>query len=45
MITIDCPLCAGEATTDETLSDMTCAGCGVTVDIAPDLATSLDVAA
>ena len=45
MITIDCPLCAGEATTDETLSDMTCAGCGVTIDIAPDQATSLDAAA
>jgi hypothetical protein len=45
MITIECPLCAGEATTDETLSDMTCAGCGVTVDIAPDPATSLAAAA
>ena len=45
MITFDCPFCAGEATNDETLSDMTCAGCGVAVDIAPDLATSLDAAA
>lgn len=45
MITIDCPLCAGEVTTDETLSDMTCAGCGVTVDIAPDMASALDAAA
>ncbi|HET9756229.1 MAG TPA: hypothetical protein VFP66_06990 [Candidatus Limnocylindrales bacterium] len=45
MITIDCPLCAGEATTDETLSDMTCAGCGVTVDIAPDPEALLDAAA
>ncbi|MEZ0241097.1 MAG: hypothetical protein ACAH65_09885 [Chloroflexota bacterium] len=45
MITTDCPFCAGEATTDETLSDMTCAGCGVTVDIAPDPAALLDAAA
>ena len=45
MITIDCPLCAGEATTDETLSDMTCAGCGVTVDIAPDPVALLEAAA
>lgn len=45
MITIDCPLCAGEATTDESLSDTTCAGCGVTVDIAPDMVAALDAAA
>jgi hypothetical protein len=45
MITIDCPLCAGEATTDETLSALTCDGCGVTVDVAPDLASSLEAAA
>ena len=45
MITIDCPLCAGEATTDEPLLDMTCAGCGVTVVIAPDMAAALDAAA
>ena len=45
MITIDCPFCAGEATTDETLSDMTCADCGVTVDIAPDPVALLDAAA
>ena len=35
MITIDCPLCAGEATTDESLAAVTCDGCGITVDIAP----------
>ena len=45
MITIECPLCAGEATTDETLSDMTCAGCGVTVDIALDPVALLDAVA
>jgi len=45
MITVDCPLCAGEATTDETLSHLTCDGCGVTVDVAPDPAASLDAAA
>ena len=31
MITIDCPLCAGEATTDEGLTLVTCDGCGTTV--------------
>jgi hypothetical protein len=45
MISIDCPLCAGQATTDETLSEMTCDGCGVTVDVAPDLAAALDAVA
>ena len=29
MITIDCPLCAGEATTDEALTVLTCDGCGI----------------
>ena len=45
MITIDCPLCAGEATTDDTLSTLTCDGCGVTVDVAPDTNRALEIAA
>jgi Pyruvate/2-oxoacid:ferredoxin oxidoreductase delta subunit len=45
MITIECPLCAGEATTDETLSAVSCDGCGVTVEVAPDPAIVLDAAA
>jgi hypothetical protein len=45
MITIECPLCAGEASTDEALSAATCDGCGVSVDIAPDPILALDAAA
>ena len=45
MITIDCPLCAGEATTDEALSAVTCDGCGVSIDVAPEPAIALDAAA
>ena len=29
MITIDCPLCAGDATADEALTLVTCDGCGI----------------
>jgi ribosomal protein S27E len=35
MLTIDCPLCAGEATTDDALTFVACDGCGVT-EVAPD---------
>ena len=45
MITIECPLCAGDATTDEALTAATCDGCGVSVEIAPDPIAALDVAA
>jgi hypothetical protein len=45
MITIDCPLCAGEATTDEALLTVSCAGCGVTIEVAPDPAIAFDAAA
>jgi hypothetical protein len=45
MITIDCPLCVGEATTDDALTILTCDGCGVTVEIAPDAASLLEIAA
>ena len=42
---MDCPLCAGEATTDESLAAVTCDGCGVTVEVAADHAVALDAAA
>ena len=45
MLTIDCPLCAGQATTDEALSLVACDGCGVTVELAPDPARLREVAA
>jgi hypothetical protein len=45
MFTIDCPLCAGQATTDEALTLVACDGCGVSVEIAPDPALRLEVAA
>ena len=45
MITIDCPFCAGEATTDDRLTVVACDGCGVSVDVAPDHAVLLEAAA
>jgi hypothetical protein len=45
MITIDCPLCHGTATTDETLTSVSCDGCGVSVDVAADPVIALDAAA
>ncbi len=45
MITIDCPLCAGEASTDEALAVLSCDGCGVVTEIAPDPPHVLDAAA
>jgi hypothetical protein len=45
MITIDCPLCTGEATTDDALTMVACDGCGVTVDVAPDAGHRLEIAA
>jgi ribosomal protein L37AE/L43A len=45
MITIDCPLCAGEAVTDEALTVMTCEGCGVSAAIAPDPIVALEAVA
>jgi hypothetical protein len=44
MITIDCPFCDGEATTDERLTTVVCDGCGIATDVAPD-ATILEDAA
>lgn len=45
MITIDCPLCAGEATTDDALTNVTCEGCGVTVEITPEIGHPHEIAA
>ncbi len=36
MLTIDCPLCAGTASMDETWTVLECDGCGVAVDVAAD---------
>ena len=36
MLTIECPLCAGEATADEALTLVTCDDCGISAAIAPD---------
>jgi len=45
MITIDCPLCAGEATTDQALTLLTCESCGIAAEIAPDPAVALEAVA
>jgi hypothetical protein len=45
MISIDCPLCTGEAQVEGRLDAVTCEGCGVTIEIAPDPADVLDLAA
>lgn len=45
MITIDCPLCAGQAATDEALTLVTCDDCGISAEIGADPAHSLDAAA
>ncbi len=45
MITIDCPLCAGEATTDEGLTLVTCGGCGTSAEIAADPFVALEAVA
>lgn len=45
MITIDCPFCAGDATSDDGLTVVACEGCGVTVEIAPDPLAFVEVAA
>ncbi len=45
MITIDCPLCAGEATTDEAQTLLTCDGCGIATEIAPDPFVALEAVA
>jgi hypothetical protein len=45
MLTIDCPLCAGPAHTDEALAIVTCEACDLVAEVAPDPAIRLDVAA
>lgn len=45
MLTIDCPLCAGEATTDTSLTTVACDGCGYVAEVAPDPIVALDLAA
>ena len=45
MITIDCPICDGEATTDERLTSVVCDGCGIATDVAPDAPSILEAAA
>ena len=45
MITIDCPICSGDAHIDAALDAVTCDGCGVTVDVAPDGPVVLEAAA
>jgi hypothetical protein len=45
MITIDCPFCDGEATTDERLTTVVCDGCGIATDVTPDGTSILEAAA
>ena len=45
MISIDCPICAGEAHIDGALESVSCDGCAVTVDVAPDAVEALELAA
>ena len=45
MIRIDCPFCAGDAHVEGALEAVTCDSCGVTVEVAPDAAEALDLAA
>jgi Pyruvate/2-oxoacid:ferredoxin oxidoreductase delta subunit len=45
MITIDCPFCTGEAHVEPALDTLTCDGCGVSVEVAPDSAAVLEAAA
>lgn len=45
MITIDCPLCASEASTDEALTLVTCDGCAMVAEIAPDPFIALEAVA
>jgi hypothetical protein len=45
MITIDCPFCDGEATTDGRITTVVCDGCGIATDVAADVASILEAAA
>lgn len=45
MISIECPLCTGQAQVDGGLETVSCEGCGVAVEVAPDALDALDIAA
>ena len=45
MLTMDCPLCAGQATADEALTLVTCDDCGISAEIAPDPVVALEAVA
>jgi hypothetical protein len=45
MITVDCPFCAGDAHLEDGLAVMSCDGCGVTVDVAPEPIVPFEAAA
>ena len=45
MLTIDCPLCAGRAGMDEALTLVTCDDCGISAEVAPDPAITLEAVA
>ena len=45
MLTMDCPLCAGQANADEALTLVTCDECGISADIAPDPVIGLEAVA
>ncbi len=45
MTTIDCPFCSGDTFVEPALETITCDGCGVTVEVAPDPVAVLDAAA
>lgn len=45
MLTIDCPHCAGLAHADEALTLVTCDGCDLAAEVAPDPAIRLETAA
>jgi hypothetical protein len=45
MISIDCPFCPGEAQVEGALETVSCDGCGLTVEVAPDAPEAFDIAA
>lgn len=45
MLTIDCPLCSGQAAVDEALTLVTCDDCGISAEIAPHPFVALDAVA
>lgn len=45
MITIECPLCEGDATVAENVTALTCDGCDVSVEVALEPVVTLGMAA